>query len=110
MDRSRLNAVVASACPDVFCAYPLMPRVFIPVEWRLLTGGNAIVEVAGTTVREVVNSLESRFPGTADQLLQDDRIRPGLSVVIDSRVSTHGLREAVEPDSEIQFLPSISGG
>lgn len=87
-----------------------MPRVFVPVELRPFTNGNAIVEVAGSTVRDVVNSLESRYPGIADQLILDDRIRPGMSVVVDSRVVSRGLREDVEPTSEVQFLPSISGG
>lgn len=87
-----------------------MPRVFVPVELRSFTEGEAIVEVAATTVREAIQSLDSLYPGTADQLLLDGRIRAGTSVVVDSRVASRGLREAVEPHSEIQFLPSISGG
>lgn len=87
-----------------------MARIFIPPDLREWTGGRSLVEAAGTTVRDVINSLEELHPGIAVQLVVDDRLRPGLSVAVDSVVWPRGLRAAVRPDSEVQFLPSISGG
>lgn len=87
-----------------------MARVFISPELRELTGGLSLVEATGSTVRQVIDSLETDFPGIAAHLVLDDRIRPGLSVVIDSTVASRGLRAEVRPNSEVQFLPSISGG
>jgi sulfur-carrier protein len=52
-----------------------MPRVFIPAQLRSLTGA-AQVEVEGATVREVVNSLEARFPGIRERLCQGDQLAP----------------------------------
>lgn len=87
-----------------------MARVFIPPNLRRLTDGVAIVEVPGATVRQLVEALDVMHPGLAAKLVQDDRLKPGLSVVVDSRMSSLGLRETVAPNSEVQFLPSISGG
>ena len=86
-----------------------MPRVFIPAQLRPLTGA-ALVEVEGATVREVVNSLEARFPGIRERLCQGDQLAPSLQVSIDSVMSTQGLRAKVRPESEVHFLPAIGGG
>lgn len=87
-----------------------MAKVFIPPNLRYLTDGAAIVEASGTNVRQLVESLDNLHPGVAAKLIQDDRLKPGLSVVVDSRMSSLGLRESVGAESEVQFLPSISGG
>ncbi len=87
-----------------------MAKVFIPPNLRRLTDGVAIVEVPGATVRQLVEALDVMHPGLAAMLIQGGRLKPGLSVVVDSRMSSLGLRERVAPDSEVQFLPSISGG
>lgn len=87
-----------------------MAKVFVPPNLRRFTEGQAIVEVPGATVRQLVDALEGLHPGIAARLLEGDRLKPGLAVVVDSRMSSLGLRESVGPDSEVQFLPSISGG
>lgn len=68
--------------------------------------------MAGASVREVVASLEAQYPGLAERLIDGDadRIRPEIAVAVDGEVSPAGLRQAVGPDSEIQFLPALAGG
>jgi len=58
----------------------------------------------------VVGALERRFPGLGERLVQENRLRPGLSVAVDGVVSHVGLREAVKPDSEVIFITALSGG
>jgi molybdopterin synthase sulfur carrier subunit len=77
---------------------------------RTLTSGQTEVVVEGVTVREVIDRLEALYPGTKSQLVRDDQLRPGLTVAIDSAVSSAGLRQSVKPDSEVHFLPAIGGG
>ena len=77
---------------------------------RDLTGGRSTVEAAGATVREVIDDLESRWPGLRDRLIDNGRLRPNLSVAVDGEVSPLGLRESVEPSSEIHFVAAIKGG
>lgn len=87
-----------------------MPEVHIPVMLRELTGGRSTVEAAGATVREVIEDLERRWPGIRDRLTDSGRLRPNLAVAIDGEVSPLGLREAVEPSSEVHFVAAIKGG
>ncbi len=87
-----------------------MATVWIPPLMRNLTGNTEKVEVAGDTVRELVAALDERYPGIAERLVEENRIRPGLSVAVDGTVSNKGLRESVQPDSEVHFIPAMSGG
>lgn len=88
-----------------------MPRVFIPAALRHLAGDAQQVQVEGANVRQVIQALDRRFPGIAEHLLDDDgRLATGLTVCIDGSVSSRGLHTAVGPQSEVHFLPAISGG
>lgn len=87
-----------------------MATVWIPPLLQDLTHGDTRLSVPGSTVREVVTELEQRYPGIAQRLCEDGRIRPGISVVVDSFVSTVGLRHRLTESSEIHFVPALSGG
>jgi sulfur-carrier protein len=87
-----------------------MAQVFIPVQWRDLTGGVAEVTLAGATLREIATALEARFPGIEARLLDDGTIASGLAVSIDGAVTSRGLRATVPADCEVHFLPAIGGG
>jgi sulfur-carrier protein len=87
-----------------------VPTVFIPPLLTGLTGGQTRLSVPGSSVQEVIDELEARFPGIAERLCEDGRIRPGMAVAVDSVVSTIGLRHHLSETSEVHFLPAISGG
>ncbi len=77
---------------------------------RDLTGGTTQVVVPGSSVREVVEELERRYPGVKSRLVEGDRLRPNITVVVDGSASPKRLRERVTEESEIHFVPTISGG
>ena len=90
-----------------------MARVWIPSLWRdELTGGQEEVEAEGDTLRQIVASLQARYPGLGERLLDEGsrRLRPEIAVAVDGEIAVEGLRRAVRPDSQIQFLPALSGG
>ena len=87
-----------------------MPTVWIPSLMRDLTGGVTTVQVEGATVRQVIAALEARFPGIQDRLVEGDRLRRALTVSVDGEVTRYGLRAAVTEQSEVHFLPAVSGG
>jgi molybdopterin converting factor small subunit len=66
--------------------------------------------VRGDTVSDLIVEMDKNYPGIALRLCQDGSIRPGIAVVVDSVVSTRGLRHSVSESSEVHFLPAISGG
>jgi len=87
-----------------------MARVFIPFSMRKLVDGKSEVHVSGATLREVVDNLEAMYPGTKEQIVQDDRLKPTISAVVGQLPTREGLRAKVEEDTEVHFLPHISGG
>lgn len=87
-----------------------MARVFIPSQLREASGGQAEVDVAGATVRELVQSLASRFPELSPRLCRDGELSPALQVSVDGVFSRSGLDAKVKPNSEVHFLPVFGGG
>jgi len=77
---------------------------------RGFTGGLAEVQAHGTTVREVIDDLDSHYPGLKTRLMDDDRLKPNIALVVDGVSSRQGLRQAVSESSEVHFVPAISGG
>jgi molybdopterin synthase sulfur carrier subunit len=87
-----------------------MPNVWIPALMRDLTGGEEMVRISGQTVQQVIENLEKRFPGIQDRLCDQDGLRPNINVIVDGEVSHRRLRQALSENSEVHFLPVMSGG
>jgi len=87
-----------------------MPTVAIPSLMQSLTDGKEKVQVEGKTMREVINVLDSSYPGFKDRLCDDDQIRPNIALYVDGAVSREGMRQQVTEETQIHFLPAISGG
>ena len=87
-----------------------MPIVAIPSLLRNLTNGEDSITVPGTTIREVIDNLEDRYPGMKARLCENDRIKPGLAVYINGLLTRGSILESVDADAEIHFLPAIGGG
>ena len=87
-----------------------MPIVSVPSLMQNLTNGADKVNVDGETVREVIDNLEESYPGFKARLCDGNRIRKNISLYIDGTISREGMRQPVKEDTEIHFLPAISGG
>ena len=87
-----------------------MATVFIPSLMRKLTDERDTLEVAGATVREVINNLEAEYPGTKDRLVDKFKIKSTISVAIDGEISPMGILAKVGEQSEVHFLPAVGGG
>ena len=88
-----------------------MAVVWIPSLLRSLTGGLSEVRASGTTVREVIEALEQAHPGLKVRLVgEDGRLKPNLALVVDGVNSKQGLRHPLEENTEVHFVPAMSGG
>ena len=87
-----------------------MAIVFIPSLMQRLTDGENRVEIEGATVRQIINNLDARYPGLKDRLVENNRVKPNVSVAIDGEVTTLGMLGKVSESSEVHFLPAIGGG
>jgi len=85
-------------------------HVHIPSQLRDLTDGVAKVEVEGSNVRRVIESLDAKFPGMYARLVRDNKLVPAIAVSIDGAVTALGLLGKIGPDSEVHIVPAISGG
>jgi len=75
-----------------------------------LSSGEQRVNVQGNNIRQVIDNLDAVYPGFKDRLVEDGRVKPNISVAIDGEITPLGMIEKVEDDSEVHFLPAISGG
>ena len=87
-----------------------MPVVWVPGLMQDLTQGIDRVTVPGETVREVIDQLDSCFPGIKARLIDENRLRPSIAVIVDGEVSSQRMRHRLTEESEIHFLPAMSGG
>jgi len=87
-----------------------MPEVWMSTRMQRIAGGLERIQVLGGTVRQVVNNLEEAYPGMKDVLCIDNEIDPAIAVVIDGETSNLGMLDRVNEDSEIHFIPAMSGG
>ena len=87
-----------------------MATVYIPTMLLPVTGGVKQTQVEARNVRQVINGLEEQFPGIRERLIEDNQVRPNLAVSVDGEIARMGLLERVGENSEVHFVPAISGG
>jgi molybdopterin synthase sulfur carrier subunit len=90
-----------------------VPTVRIPTQLRPLAGGASEVPASGSTVAEVLASLEATHPGFAERLFDDGgRLRRFVNVfVADEDIRfLDGIDSAVAPDATVSIVPAVAGG
>ncbi len=90
-----------------------MVRVKLPTILRKHSGGEALVDADGATLRELLADLESRFPGITKNVVSEDG---GLHRFINVYVNDEDVRylgsleTAVREGDTISILPAVAGG
>ena len=89
-----------------------MITVRIPTPLRTLTGGEEQVQISGDTLRDVIASLEGKYPGIKDRLLDDKGVRRFVNIYVgDEDVRfLDGLETKLKSGDEISIVPAIAGG
>lgn len=77
---------------------------------QIYTGRKELVEAGGRNVRQLINALDETYPGIKDALVMEDRLKPGVAVMIDGKIAQSGLLQPVSKEDEIVFVPAIGGG
>ncbi|MGH8901052.1 MAG: ubiquitin-like small modifier protein 1 [Egibacteraceae bacterium] len=87
--------------------------VRIPTPLRPVTGGNATVEVSGSTVGEVVKALDAAHPGIGERVLDEGgRVRRFVNVFVDDQDIrfASGLDTPVHEGATVSIIPAVAGG
>lgn len=87
--------------------------VRIPTILRNFTGGVAEVSADGGTLREVIDGLESAYPGIRARVLDDGgKIRRFVNVYVgdeDVRFA-QGLETPTPTGAQVSIIPAVAGG
>jgi molybdopterin synthase sulfur carrier subunit len=89
-----------------------MPEIRIPPVLRPEAGGQRLVAVEATTVREALDTLVAQFPSLRSRVLEGDGVPSFLNIFVDGddvRLLA-GLETEVSAASKILLLPAVAGG
>lgn len=85
-------------------------RVRIPTPLRSYTGGAASVEATGSTVAELLEDLDRRYPGIRFRMVDEaGRLRQHMNVFV-RRERCRDLSTSVELTEEVVIMQALSGG
>ena len=90
-----------------------MSAVRIPPTLRTATSGAKQVQVAGATVREIVDGLVTTYPGLSAQLLDaQGGLNRFVNVFLNDTDVRHlqGLDTPVADTDSVVLLPAMAGG
>ena len=87
-------------------------KVRIPSQLRQLTGGEGVVECEAATVGEIIETLEGKFNGISERLLEDSELRRFVNIYVDGDDIrfADGLGTQVGDGSEVSIVPAVAGG
>jgi molybdopterin converting factor small subunit len=88
-------------------------KVVIPTPLRKFTAGAETVEVQAATVQEVLDSLDSKYPGFRSSVCDETgSLRRFINIYLDGEDVRFldNLATRVTDGAEIAIVPAISGG
>jgi sulfur-carrier protein len=88
-------------------------RVKLPTILRSHAGGERAVDAEGATLRELLEDLETRYPGITEMVLTDDgALHRFVNVYVnDEDVRYLGsLETTVNAGDVVSILPAVAGG
>ncbi|HAS16874.1 MAG TPA: molybdopterin synthase sulfur carrier subunit [Nitrospiraceae bacterium] len=91
----------------------MMIKVRIPTPLRKLTEGKGEVEGDGKTIGELLDSLESSYPGIKERLCDESgNLRRFVNVYVNEEDIRfiHGKDTSLSDGDEVSIVPAIAGG
>jgi MoaD family protein len=88
-------------------------EVKIPTVFRKFTANEATVEVEPGTIADLIDQLDSRYPGFKEQLLASDgQLHRFVNVYVNDEDARYleKLDTKVAEGDKVSLLPSVAGG
>jgi sulfur-carrier protein len=88
-------------------------KVVIPAQLRQFTEDQSAVSVEASTVGEVLDQLENKFPGVKERICESDgRIRRFVNVFVNGEDvrALNGVDTEVKDGDEVGIIPAVAGG
>ena len=80
-----------------------MIKVFLPYRTRKLFDLPVEVNAEGNNLRNLIEFLDKKYPGLKQELVDEEKLKPTISAVIDGRTTRLGLIQKLENVSELYF-------
>ena len=91
-----------------------MPQLKVPTMLRATVGGEREIAALGGTLRDVINNVNDKHPGFADQLLDPGThdLRPFVNVYVNDEDARYLQRLDTQLDEMdvVSILPAVAGG
>jgi molybdopterin converting factor small subunit len=87
-------------------------KVQIPTPLRQHTEGKAVVEVAGGTVKAVLDGLGQAYPGITARLFENGQVRRFVNLYLNEEDVRYldNLATPVKDGDELAIIPAVAGG
>lgn len=90
-----------------------MPSVRIPTPLRRLTKDKDEVDISAPNVGELIEALESQFPGIKDRLCDENgEVRRFINLYVNNEDIRFldGVSTLLKDDDIVSIIPAIAGG
>jgi len=87
--------------------------VRIPTPLRRVTNGQDKVEMDGNTLGQIIESLESSYPGFKERLVDEDgEIRYFVNIYLNGEDVRflQGMETSTKEGDELSIVPAVAGG
>ena len=87
--------------------------VKIPTPLRKLTNNETSVDAVGKTIEQIVESLDSTYPGMRERLIDDNGdLRHFVNIYLNGEDIRYidGLKSLVSDNDELSIVPAVAGG
>ena len=88
-------------------------KVRIPAPLRKLTNNEEIVQVNGATIGEMIDEMQTRYPGIQERLLDENgQIRRFVNIYVNEEDVRflENQDTALKEGDEVSIIPAIAGG
>ncbi|WP_061547216.1 MoaD/ThiS family protein [Cylindrospermopsis raciborskii] len=88
-------------------------KVLVPTMLQKQTNNQAVVECSGSSVNELLDTLEKTFPGIKGRLRDEEGTpRKFLNLYVNSEDIRflEGTKTALKDGDEISIVPAVAGG
>ncbi|PYV43219.1 MAG: molybdopterin synthase sulfur carrier subunit [Acidobacteria bacterium] len=88
-------------------------QVRIPVQLRTLTNGEEVVSASGTSVLEIIEDIEKKYPGIKDRICEaDGKVRRFVNIFVNEEDIRFldNLKTPISDADEVSIIPAIAGG
>lgn len=90
-----------------------MATVLIPTPLRRLTGGQSKLDLEGSDVAALIQSLNTQFPGVSEKVLDESgEIKRFINVFVnDYEIRTlQGMATPIKQSDRVSIVPAMAGG